>query len=133
MGLFSPSGKVAPAPRPVIATLPVETLNTAGPAETAAFIAKYPRALEMVEPGELNGLLETATKIETASEGGTVVAIRIQSDEGTVVFPEGEDSLFSSGGRRSRTLRLNVQRRRTQRNRRNRVGRKARKLATRRR
>lgn len=50
--------------------------------------------------------------------------------EGTDAPPVTDIFVDTRGGRRSR---LNVQRRRTQRNRRNRVGRKARKLATRRR
>jgi hypothetical protein len=131
MGLFSRSRKVAPAPGPVIAALSADTvkkLNDAGQAETAAFMAKYPAALDMEEPGRLNGLLEYAKEIKTASEDGTVVALQIRTSKKTVVLPKSKASLFSKTGSG-----LNVQGGRTQRNRRNRVGRKTRKLTTRRR
>jgi len=124
MGLFSRSRKVAPAPGPVIASLSKETvkkLNDAGPAETNELILKYRRALGNVDPGRLNGLLEYAKEIKTASEDGTVVAVQIRTAKKTVVIPSGKASRF------------NVQGGRTQRNGRNSVSRKTRKLATRRR
>lgn len=131
MGFFSRKAKVAPAPGPVIASLPkdtVKTLNDAGTKETVAFIRKHPTALGGVDPGRLNGHLEYATEIETASVGGTVVAIRIHKGKKTVVIPAKKKDLFPAKGSG-----FDVQGGRTQRNRRNRVGRKTRKFTARRR
>lgn len=127
MGFFSRKSKVAPAPGPVIATLSketVKTLNAAGPEEVAAFIRKHLAALGGVDPARLNGILETTKEIESASEGGTVVAFRFRTGKTkTVVIPAAKKSLFPTKGSG-----LYVQGGRTQRNRRNRVGGKTRKL-----